>query len=669
MGRATHRRFVFLALLLVVGSVVFALGGKWVLTPDRFAPTDRQSTLLPPERLPQDGRRPAVEAADASEQALASIPNPFAGPAAFRGRAVDAASGLPVEQFEVHLTRVRRDDNDNWQEAAPINKAFRSANGRFAWTGLAEGTWQAAINAPGYQQFNLDKLNLSVGATREIALPLRRGYALRGRVVELGNGAPVAGASVSFHASGIAEDESRYEPLVKSREDGSFSLDGVPDGDVILAVAESQHAPRRVAIKVDDNTPPQEIALATGGTIAGTVMTARGEPVKGFVSIQGPGMSAANQIGATGQFAFQHVPASRYTLTVLSDAGRTTHDMTLGQDEINANVALVLGTDRSIRGTVRGLRPEHRNRVQVTARHESKPGYMTASVDQRGAYALPDVPAGNVVVTVFGPSLQFTKNVVVPVDEDVMLDLDYPSGARLSGRVTQGGKPARGNRVTMQPVGEVSVLYRGPVSDDGRYAIQDLPPGDYFMRTDGGTVRRITVVGDDVLNIDIPTVQLAARVVEEGGQVPIVGAHLYVRGNGPETAGVRRDGDTDDFGQFALTGLEPGEIVLMVYKSGYELHQEKLIYASPGSTRTIALRKSDGVEVRVKAGSGRFPRGFTITQTLPGSAFVVDLWMPLNSDGTYHVPSALAGTTFQIGRSSGEPVVIEKWDGQPFELQ
>ena len=54
---------------------------------------------------------------------------------------------------------------------------------------------------------------------------------------------------------------------------------------------------------------------------------------------------------------------------------------------------------------------------------------------------------------------------------------------------------------------------------------------------------------------------------------------------------------------------------------------------------------------------------------LPGSDYVVDLWMPVSREGTCHVPNALAGTTFQIGRFGGEPIVIEKWDGQPFELQ
>src|SRR4029450_10947567 len=110
-------------------------------------------------------------------------------------------------------------------------------------------------------------------------------------------------------------------------------------------------------------------------------------------------------------------------------------------------------------------------------------------------------------------------------------------------------------------------------------------------------------------------------------------------------------------------------IVLMVYKSGYELHREKIAYSSPITNRTITLRKSAGVEVRVKAGSRRFPIGFTITQYVPGNDYEIDLWMPLDREGLCHVPSALAGTTFQIGRFRGAPIVIEDWDGQSFDLQ
>ena len=110
------------------------------------------------------------------------------------------------------------------------------------------------------------------------------------------------------------------------------------------------------------------------------------------------------------------------------------------------------------------------------------------------------------------------------------------------------------------------------------------------------------MAGDAVLNIDIPSVQLSARVVEDGGTVPIVGASVYFRGSAPETARVRGDKQTDDFGEFALTGIEPGEIVLTVYKTGYEMHREKIAYSSPVTNKTITLRKSAGVEVRVKPG-------------------------------------------------------------------
>jgi hypothetical protein len=187
------------------------------------------------------------------------------------------------------------------------------------------------------------------------------------------------------------------------------------------------------------------------------------------------------------------------------------------------------------------------------------------------------------------------------------------------------------------------------------------------LTADDDISRRITMASDAVLNIDIPSVQVEARVVEDSG-APINGAHVYLRGNSLETLSVRGDKQTDDFGQVALTGIETGEIVLLVYKTGYELHRETISYSSPITSKTITLRKSTGVEVRVRPGSRRFPRGFTITQNVIPNGPAVDLWMPLNREGVCYVPSALAGTTFQIGRFSGKPIEIKEWDGQSFEL-
>jgi hypothetical protein len=350
-------------------------------------------------------------------------------------------------------------------------------------------------------------------------------------------------------------------------------------------------------------------------------------------------------------------------------AGSARHEFTLSQDEFKDGISLIVGAGRSIRGTVRGLRADQLQSAHILLRSEAAAAFSSASPDEWGAYALNGVPPGHVVMTVFSAGLQFEKQVDVPADQDVTVDIVFPTGARLSGLVTQGGKPAANRNVWMRPVDNKSnALYRAKTSEDGQYEIDGLPPGDYGLRADEDISRTITIAGDAALNIDIPLVQLSARVVEEGGAVPIVGANVYVRGSAPETAGVRSDKQTDDFGQFTLTGIEPGEIVLMVYKPGFEMHSEKIPYSSPIANRTITLRKSAGVEVRVQPGSRRFPRGFTITQSFPGSDYVVDLWVPLDREGVCHVPAALAGTTFQIGRFSGRPIVIEEWDGQPFEL-
>jgi hypothetical protein len=270
---------------------------------------------------------------------------------------------------------------------------------------------------------------------------------------------------------------------------------------------------------------------------------------------------------------------------------------------------------------------------------------------------------------VYGGGRQFEKQVEVTGDGDATLDIDFPAGARLSGRVTRGGQPAAGKIVWMQLADNRSgILYRAVASAEGQYEIEGVPPGEYRLRADEDISRVIAIAGDAVLNIDIPLVQLAARVVEDGGAVPIVGANVHLRGSEPATARVRGDKQTDHFGQFTLIGIEPGEIVLVVYKQGYELHREKIAYSAPITNRTITLRKSAGVEVRVTPGSRRFPRGFTLTQYIPNNDYEIDLWMPLDREGLCHVPAALAGTTFHVGRFSGEPIVFEEWDGQSFEL-
>jgi hypothetical protein len=660
MDRPKQRVLVVLAFLLLTGGAALLLSTQQTSTPNPIPVSDTSSTRQLVEPQPHKVLSPATEAI------APKIAEPASIDSGFRGQVIDAVTRKPVKGFEVTLIRIHRDVLE-----PPIKRGFKSASGRFTWRDIAPGNWRVTVSAPGYQMFSAGELQLSEGKiTSEIVMPLLRGFAIRGRVSELTTGRGLADATISFRKAGGTISLASRDEYAKSHTDGAFVLNGVPGGEIVISVGAANHAYREIIVFVDDKTPEQEIALSAGATIAGIVMTTSGGPAKGKIHLQGPGPGYLSETTDAGEFSFRHMPAGRYKLSADTSAGSTAQVFELQQDEIKEGVLLVVGAGRSIRGLITGLRPEQFQHVGLHLHSESNSAFSSAVPDERGAYSINGVLPGPATLTlIVGTGFELQKPVHMPADHDLTLDIAVPVGSQLSGRITEEGKRASDKGIWMRPVDDkMNILHHARTEEDGSYKFESVPAGDYFLRAEGDISRRITIAGDTTLNIDIPSVQLAARVVEDGGSVPIVGANVYLRGSAPETARVRGDKQTDDFGQFALTGIEPGEIALLVYKPGYEIFREMIAYSTPITNKTITLRKSAGVEVRIRPGSRRFPRGFTLTQRLPSSEYVVDLWMPVNREGICYIPIALAGTTFEIGRFSGEPIVINEWDGQPLDL-
>ncbi len=104
---------------------------------------------------------------------------------------------------------------------------------------------------------------------------------------------------------------------------------------------------------------------------------------------------------------------------------------------------LQVGAGHAVRGVIKGLRPEQLEHTFVSVQPESKGGgNFSAKPDEQGAYAVRGVSPGRVRVTAYADSRQKSKTIDVPADQDVVLDIVFPPGVRLSGLVTQGAKPA-----------------------------------------------------------------------------------------------------------------------------------------------------------------------------------------------------------------------------------
>ncbi len=150
-----------------------------------------QNPLHFPPRKPLLGkvRRSSIEQNPSSPTRR---PNPAAStPAAsptqsatgLRGRIVDAVTRQPIREFTVRLERIEREGGGIIRQNEPIARKFASDTGRFAWD-VAAGYWLGTVQAPGYQQFNLEEQEFSADKpTRERVMPLLRGLRItRARV-------------------------------------------------------------------------------------------------------------------------------------------------------------------------------------------------------------------------------------------------------------------------------------------------------------------------------------------------------------------------------------------------------------------------------------------------------------------------------------------------------
>jgi hypothetical protein len=598
--------------------------------------------------------------------------------AILRGRVIDAATREPVRKFTLHY---HWDRSTGYRQAPPA-RTFDTGDGRFELADATPGVWSIIASARGFQRFELEGVRLRPGETTpEIVMPLRRGHAVKGRVYDEATGVGIAAASVNFRES----EAHRFGPnwrirdsfAVRSQKSGSFVLEGVPSGRITISAGVGGYAAREVEIVVGDETGPVEIALFVGGSISGRLTAADGvTPIAGSAGLfyLDQGFGGSSRTAQSGEFSYPNLPAGRYKITGQAEGMTAEQEITLAANERIEGIVLALGTGHSIRGVVTGLRPETLERVEISWDNGGGGGPQApVRVDARGAYELRGIPPGRVYLGAeVRNSRSLARTVEMPRDRDLTVNFEFPSGARLSGRVTHRGKPVVGATVNpRQPrtQGELSID-GATTTAQGDYVIEDLPPGEYFLRIANYRSRLIQVADDMVFDMDVPSAQLSGRVLEAGGKVPVSGAEVVIWWT-EDPARIRQFANTDHLGRFVIVGLEPGDFVLSAHKSGYGLYREPFSFSAPVADMTIRLDQGKGVEAQVRhAISGKPLRSMNlhVVETIRGR-HGISLSVTLDENGVGYVPSGLAGSTLSFGADGYAVAEVREWSGDELRLK
>ncbi|WP_161816168.1 peptidase associated/transthyretin-like domain-containing protein [Steroidobacter agaridevorans] len=662
------------AVLLILGLVVcLGLLSRWVMRPAAITdtPVERPSPVI--TAAPPPAEPPVAEAVPPA----AETP-PVAAAVAFRGRVIDAVSRQPVREFELEFLPHFRPGSP-----VPTAQSYRTKDGRFEVRGLPDGVWTIHTTARGYQRFELAGLNVSSSkAMEELSIPMRAGLALRGRVFDETTNEGVGAAKISFREAHVARFEGNFRnrPATTSKADGSFFLDGVTPGAVRVEIVAQNYVSRELDVFVSPKAAPLEVALSTGGTISGYLAGTDGiTPVAGFASLRHLDENSTNgrQSSSAGEFTFNRLTAGRYELVGRGGSLSGKREITLSHNERLAGVILAMHGNHNISGVVSGVRPEELQRVNVFLFREGGQDVHSpqSTVDANGAYALTGVSPGPVrIVASIGTGRKVTKVVEMPDGSDLVVNLEFKRGFSLTGRITRGGKPLSGAAVEPNSLtaGPGEFLTQGAVtSADGDYALGDLPDGEYSLIVGYSYLTAsVQVSKDTVFDVDIPDSQLAGRVLEEGGKVPVVGAVVGLIPAQPGGNGRRNwtGGTSDHFGQFSVLGLQPGDFLLTVYKPGFELYRVPFAYGSPISDMVIPLRRGRGVEVRVRdAETGKTLSTARALEFLRGWTGIVVHLSP-DQNGVSYLPSGLAGSSLRFSANGYASNLINDWNGEQLDV-
>jgi RNA polymerase sigma-70 factor (ECF subfamily) len=542
-------------------------------------------------------------------------------PVGFRvaGRVLDAQA-RPVAAAEVFLWTGMNDPDQGWVVARSNERGEYELRGLRA-SGINYLSARAPFRAPTPQRLVMG------GEGAKLAIDIvfgAEGGALTGRVTG-SDGAPIAGASVVVGTEyehvrvRMPDGAEAFVPAGQrelSAEDGSFTFEGLPAGEVVVRARAKARAPWRETVEIAaSRSRSLAIVLFDGARVEGVVRDAAGKPVRGAEVVLDEGWSFEGAFRTTredGTFEIDGAPVGEFKLVAASDE--------LGSAEarlFGAAGETLRWEARLSRGLVLRVRVEAPGadrsgwQVQVEGLRESGERFVASGrADAEGRAEIVDCPSTPLRVELRGPEVSIWPRAVlegVRADRgEIVLRPDPGSepSVRLRGRVVdEHGEPIG--------VAKVSPTLRGhPVSPidgcdgtTGRFELGPFRPGEWtlFVRAEGfadlRTETRRVNVGE--------TWDLGDLVLERGGFVVVrfrgdldgAWAHL-------KAADERSHQLHDAEGVAHSTALAPGDYRLVTGGSEAAIEARE-VEVRAGETLDVEVELRRGSAVRIAAPADR----------------------------------------------------------------
>ncbi len=626
-----------------------------------------------------------------------------AGPGRIAGKAVDAADGHPITEFQVSYEAERgfgfrgpgrQGARGGAAGADAQSVSVQSADGAFAIDDVPAGRWSVVATSKGYQAGRTSGIEVTEGETTGgVEVRLAAGTFVKGRVVDATSNAPVANASVTITAAGarpgpgaVMTDAAGGD--VTSDADGRFEIEGVAKGRQPLHVTHPDYTDVTQTVQVGEDGATVEVRMTAGGVLTGTVASESGQPVPGanVALVQagngggfGPGGGAGAQTNVTdtaGAFRFDHLGAGRYRVEAsLGSRTSTPVDVVLQAGQPPQDVVLQLQVGVTIQGTVSGLPAGMVNGMTVGANGpDSYAQSMRLGAD--GTFEFDNVPTGIVTLrgTATDPSgstRSTTKQVATSADQPVFaVQLVFDQGFTLSGRVSQGGQPVSGAMVFASLQGGGGRQASATTDGGGSYQLTGLQEGTYTVNAlsaQAGASQRQTIAvdSDQTLDIVFPSAKIAGRVVDAESNTALANATVAIRSDDPNAPGGpgQRPATTDTSGQFSFTGLGEVTYTLSTSRADYQVDTRDVAATDQGTDGlVITLTRAAGIGVKVQDGLSGVPLPSVMVRVFDTQSAPVFGPVPiaLDSSGQGEIPSLPPGTYSVVAGASGyAPVQLD----------